>query len=73
MKTRFYLLALLSGLFLIVVLPVGIVFLFFVGLYYLASNRDENKVNAIEQCSLNPDFDNLFNNSDYVKEQEKLR
>ncbi len=84
LQIRFYLLALLSGLILIVALPFGIAFFIFVALYYLACNKEENKVVAfdvdtsdpnsdVETPDPNPDFNKLFNGKDFVQEQEKLR
>ena len=93
MKIRFYFLALLSGLFLIVALPLGIAFLFFVALYYLSSHKEEDiihfvapnkeeedtvhfvvsKVETPSSSSSDPDFNDLFNDEDFVREQEKLR
>ncbi len=75
LKIRFYLLALLSGLFLIVALPVGIVFLVFVALYYVVSNREESRIEpaSADVHPPDPDFNSLFNNEDFVNEQEKLR
>lgn len=85
MKVRFILLAVLAGLFLIVALPVGIAFTFFVGLYYLVSHKRANRPNPDDSKQAepveteepnpdpNPDFNKLFNDSDYIKEQENLR
>ena len=94
MKARFYFLALLSGLFLIVALPLGIAFLFFVALYYLSSHKEEDIIHFVASnkeeeeedtvhfvvskvetpsSSSDPDFNDLFNDEDFVREQEKLR
>ena len=85
MKARFYLLALLTGLFLIVAFPVGVVLFFLVAAYYLLSYNDKDVIHfdasdgdaqtpdRDAQISAHPDFNDLFNDDEFVREQEKLR
>ncbi len=76
MENRFIFLGILSGIFLIVALPVGIVFFIFVALYYISSNKEENVIvydHNDESCDSCPDFKKLFNDPQFCEEQEKLR
>ncbi len=78
MKARFYLLAMLTGLFLIVAFPVGVVLFFLVAAYYLLSYNDRDVIHfdasdGDAQTSAHPDFNDLFNDDEFVREQEKLR
>ena len=86
MKARFYLLALLTGLFLIVVFPVSVVLFFLVAAYYLLSYNDKDIIHFdvsdvdvpisdedTQPLDHHPDFNDLFNDDEFVREQEKLR
>lgn len=61
----------------IIALPVGIAFFIFTCLYYYSSKKTETIIpsekSRTDNESPHPDYHKLFNDSDYINEQENLR
>ena len=68
MKIRFVLLGIISGVFMIVSLPVGILFFVFVYIYYLKSRTRDDYI--VEEY---PDFKKLLGSRDYCNVQEDMK